>query len=264
MPIPRSQSTPHVAGTQPFLSHALTLNTGRIDRPKFTRHRSALALSESTSAAASSGRHTPLAERDDPFSLTGFFSPGLSVTDESSSTWDWLRDDTHAETHSRFMASGCVSPISEEDADLLASKSLSPIFDKLRDQLAGETIREEDKLGILSLREYSHAFVCADSCSQHTLAATVLTSEAAYSYEQHLLSRYSEGDLEDDNALYEALLALRLAHVPADEAKKDTGIDVRQGLFSPVDHFEDEFHAEDGWQSLLCQGFGTVLDMVSI
>lgn len=106
--------------------------------------------------------------------------------------------------------------------------------------------------------------LCACSYSQHTVAATVLTSEAAYSYEQHLLSRYSDGDPEDDNALYETLLSLRLAHVPAEEAKKDIGIDVRQGLFSPVDHFEDELHAEDGWQSLLCQGFGTVLDMVSI
>ncbi|KAF7799252.1 hypothetical protein EIP86_010484 [Pleurotus ostreatoroseus] len=229
MPIPRSQSTPHVAGTQPFLApHALTLNTGRPERPKLPRHRSALALSESTSAAASSGRHTPLSERtEDPFSLTGFFSPGLSVTDESC-TWDWLRardDDTHADADSKFMASGCVSPISEEDADLLATQGLSPIFDKLRDQLAAEAIREEDKLGILSVRE-----------------PTVLTSETAPLYEQHILSRYSEGDPEDDNALYEALLALRLAHVPSDEAKKDTGIDVRQGLFSPVDRVEDDSH----------------------
>ena len=96
-----------------------------------------------------------------------------------------------------------------------------------------------------------------------SITATVLTSETAPLYEQHILSRYSEGDPEDDNALYEALLALRLAHVPSDEAKKDTGIDVRQGLFSPVDRVEDEY-AERGWQSLLCQGFGTVFDIVPI
>ena len=35
----------------------------------------------------------------------------------------------------------------------------------------------------------------------------------------YLLSRYCEGDPEDDNALYEALQALRQAHMPIEDAK---------------------------------------------
>ena len=52
------------------------------------------------------------------------------------------------------MASGCVSPISEQDAEFANLDLTSCIFDKLKDKLASETIREEDKFGVLSLREY--------------------------------------------------------------------------------------------------------------
>ena len=78
------------------------------------------------------------------------------------------------------------------------------------------------------------------------------------------LSRYCEGDPEDDNALYEAFHALRQAHMPADGAKP-VKINMRRGLFSPEDSNEDEFPAgESGWRSVLWQGFGTVLDIVSV
>ena len=80
----------------------------------------------------------------------------------------------------------------------------------------------------------------------------------------YLFSRYAEGDPEDDNALWEAFHALRQAHTPADDAKDDVNIDIRRGLFSPVDDGKDEYPTGVGWQSLLWQGFGTVLDFVSV
>lgn len=87
----------------------------------------------------------------------------------------------------------------------------------------------------------------------------------ASSYD-YLLSRYNEGDPEDDNALYETLCALRQSHMPVDDLKNDIGIDIRQGLFSPVDDGKDEYPilGGHGWQSLLWQGFGTILDVVSV
>lgn len=158
----RSQSTPHVPSREAFFSHAASSSHAppRLSRPKIPRHRSAFALSESTPSAASSGHHTPLAERvEDPFSLSGFFSPGLAVTDPpSDSTWHWLRgdnDETGVDAESRYMASGCVSPISEEDAERLDGLNSSLSFERLLDKLADEMIREEDKMGVLSLRECS-------------------------------------------------------------------------------------------------------------
>lgn len=82
------------------------------------------------------------------------------------------------------------------------------------------------------------------------------------SLHDYMLSRFCEGDPEDDNALYEALYALRQAHTPQEDAK-DVAINVRRGLFSPVDG-EDEYPSGQGWRSLLWQGFGTVLDIVSV
>ena len=153
MSILRSRSTPHVNPQEPFLSHA-----ARPARPQIPRHRSAFALSDSSPAAGSSAHHTPHSERvEDPFSLSGFFSPGLSVTDQpSDSTWNWLRgdeDDSGMDSELRYMASGCVSPISEEDGEPFTEENSALLFDKLRDRLATDAIREEDKLGVLSLRE---------------------------------------------------------------------------------------------------------------
>lgn len=74
---------------------------------------------------------------------------------QSESSWGWLRpneDGGNSESESRYMASGCVSPISEEDAELFYDEKPCLFFDKLKNRLAGEVIREEDKLGVLSLR----------------------------------------------------------------------------------------------------------------
>ena len=99
-------------------------------------------------------------------------------------------------------------------------------------------------------------------------AAGILVAEDAEdaSLYDFILSRYCEGDPEDDNDLYEALHALRKAHMPHEDAK-DVSINVRRGLFSPVDGGEDEEEEdpaghERGWTSLFWQGFGTVLDFV--
>lgn len=142
----RSQSAPSVAALQPFLAAARDGGTPRDARPRITRHHTSLALTTDVpgpSAPTRSGYSTPRGERtEDPFSLGGFFPSQLPGNEGQAEEWTWLRElETDEETH----------PTPPDDA-WLGYEGL-PTLDKTEDDEAGEVIRREDKLGVLSFRK---------------------------------------------------------------------------------------------------------------
>ncbi|CDO73511.1 hypothetical protein BN946_scf185013.g146 [Trametes cinnabarina] len=202
--IPRSHSVPHVS--------SLKITTTDLPRPraKLPRHRSAVPLSGS-STSSFSALYTPRSEREDPFSLGGFFPANLSTFEKSPTEqeWDWLHPDAAAVDsdvdedrygrEGRFLTpicSGLVSPISEDDEwDIRTPCSALADAD---DSLARDAIRREDKLGILTLSDKL-------SLASH--------GEERYVEDERLLSPYTQaGDPLADEAVYDALRALRTAH----------------------------------------------------
>lgn len=150
----RSQSAPSVAPLQPFLAAARGGDTPRAARPRITRHHTSLALSTDLagpSASARSGYSTPRGERaEDPFSLGGFFPSQLPGNDGQAEEWTWLRElETDEES----------DPTPPDDA-WLADGGL-PTLDTTADDEAGEVIRREDKLGVLSFGECARILLWA-------------------------------------------------------------------------------------------------------
>lgn len=134
--IQRSKSAPHVAPLQPFL----TPRPGdalRGDRPRIRRHNTSLALTDMPASRPRSGYATPRAERaEDPFSLGGFFPPPRPGGDApAEGEWTWLRED---------------DGLLPREADW-RDDEYAPSVDKAEDEHTGEVIRQEDKLGVLSL-----------------------------------------------------------------------------------------------------------------
>ena len=142
--IPRSKSAPHVgAPLQPFLAPKR-----EPVRPQLPRHRTSLALTEFITPSQNpprSGHHTPRSERaEDPFNLGGFFPPPFPLAENGlgeDEEWQWLRGDDN--------------PAPEEQAveDWKNLHTEVPSLDESEDEDTDELIRQEDKLGILSIRE---------------------------------------------------------------------------------------------------------------
>ena len=154
MSVPRSQSVPHFTSTSlqrtkiPPLATATTTavtDDHAYARPKLPRHRSAVAISVTKHVASV---YTPRVEREDPFSLSGFFPANLpahehSVADQGS--WEWLRTSSDYDNEYR---SNYPSPMSESDDEWNIPTPCSP--DEV-DAFTRDAIKREDKLGILAL-----------------------------------------------------------------------------------------------------------------
>lgn len=139
MSISRSKSVTSLSASQADTA-------GPRARPKLPRHRSAVTVSAIPHFASA---YTPRVEREDPFSLSGFFPtnlPALTSEPTSQHEWDWLRAEEDEVPTERF--SGPVSPISESDDEWNIPTPLSP---DVEDALARDAIKREDKLGILAL-----------------------------------------------------------------------------------------------------------------
>ncbi|KAH8102527.1 hypothetical protein BXZ70DRAFT_787949 [Cristinia sonorae] len=251
MALPRSKSAPHVPGNNPFS----TLAGASAGQPRIPRHASTLGVSSLSFSSAyetsnRSGTQTPRAQRkEDPFSLAGFFPASLSGVYErqEQAEWDWLNYEYEVEESelvgaSRAGTSGVVSPSSEDEEWGLPSTppgAKSPMFDRSADEVCGETIRREDKLGILSL---SNPF---------SVAGTSVPRVPV------LLSRYSEDNVLDGDGLYDALCALRAAHVG--EKGREEG-DGRGGLFSAV----EEGVVDGELETAGTRGLGRLLEMLPL
>ncbi|OJT10085.1 hypothetical protein TRAPUB_13441 [Trametes pubescens] len=153
MSIPRSQSVPHVGALK--ITTTDLPGPGPRTRTHLPRHRSAVAVSGSIQPPLSS-LYSPRSEREDPFSLGGFFPAPLGTFENSpvEHEWDWLHaaDDAAAGTHRSPRASarsGLVSPISEDDE--WEVRTPGSAFADAGDALARDAILREDKMGILAL-----------------------------------------------------------------------------------------------------------------
>ncbi|TFK36817.1 hypothetical protein BDQ12DRAFT_226172 [Crucibulum laeve] len=114
-------------------------------------------------------------ERGDPFSLLGFFPVSLTGI-ESEDEWQWLREEERR----------------DEKYEGGTSRSQS-IFGEKDEKGTGEAIKGEDKLGVLSLGEYTMVFgqVAGD--------------------DERLMSPYWE-EAVDEESLYLGLCARRKRH----------------------------------------------------
>ncbi len=208
--------------------------------------------------------YRPARERrtEDPFSLAGFFpsetlfAPSQHSVSDSEKPWLWLQEYEGAGERDIENSSPVILP----SADFpVQGSSSSHIFAKTEDTDFewDDAIRQEDKLGILSMRKFTTACRYRVYAKQSLASLFVYAgSEAEQPYE-HLLSPYSENDADppDSEGLYQVLHALRQAHSTTENAKNAT----THGLFSPVDVEIFGPEEEVGWQSV----FGVLLDVLS-
>lgn len=145
MSIQRSKSAPQsVAG----------LSTFNLPRSFSHEHLQKNAGQASTSAATPAvSPSISRVDREDPFSLTGFFPP-LRFRTEHQEEWNWLRADREgdiqqddAQSTYSFSSAGGEGIV---DSPLTGSPA-AVMFGQVEDDIARETIRCEDKLGVLSL-----------------------------------------------------------------------------------------------------------------
>lgn len=123
---------------------------------------------------------------EDPFSLSGFFPSQLALSNKLRvASWKWLRSEDEEDgygygsggedgTGEYEAFTGYVSPVSEEDEEWIPSTP-GPIFDQKEDEdRTLEAIKQEDKLGILSLSEsFSRSFRHAWSQPNHRHVPTI-------------------------------------------------------------------------------------------
>ncbi|KAH9846812.1 hypothetical protein C2E23DRAFT_851095 [Lenzites betulinus] len=239
--IPRSQSVPHV-GTLKITTDL----PGPRTRAKLPRHRSATVVASTHNTQPLASLYSPRSEREDPFSLGGFFPTALGTFEHSAAEqeWDWLHaaDDAAAGTHLRGAArSGLVSPISEDDEWEVATPCSA--FADAGDARARDAILREDKLGILALSDRL-SLVSASRSQQEGQA----------------------GDPLDDEAVYDALRALRTAHSRPRGSAVTQEAGGMYGLFSAEKEGDDKMAAEtDGtrWGALVSWGVSRVVDYIS-
>lgn len=163
MALSRSKSAPHVPGQ----AIKFTAPSGSSSRhAQMQRRASAFAVSSPSvrsvyESPARTGQQSPRVERrDDPFSLGGFFPSSLAAVHDRQENveWAWLYEEDESEEVLAQSpvprSSGYTTPSStdwEEDEWALPSTPPVPMFDRGEDEICGETIKREDKLGILSL-----------------------------------------------------------------------------------------------------------------
>jgi len=190
MPIKRSQSAPQPVAAVFCPTKADVNDTGA---------RAALARSKSYLVQPSAA-NSPLVEREDPFSLSGFF-PASHRTAPEDEQWKWLRTEEEAEDDKVS-----VSSFSVDDDD--------SVLGELEDKLAGETIKGEDKLGVLSL--------------------VTMFSRTDPDTEDRLFSPYIEDEAVDHESLYLSLCARRRANSRLHSSQATESSLQMENLFFPA------------------------------
>jgi len=196
-PIKRSQSAPQPVDV---LFSPIKPSPGTSKQTNFFRSKSYLV-------ETSSSLVTPWVEREDPFSLGGFFPASRRVAPEEEDQWKWLHK------------------VDDEDrADMVSNSSFSVDNDdigQLEDKLAEETIKGEDKFGLLSL---NNMFTIAES-----------------DVDDRLFSPYFEEEAIDNDSLYLSLCARRRANGGLQQSK-DMETSAVGALFFPPTKDEAEEH----------------------
>jgi hypothetical protein len=146
MLIQRSQSAP-----QPIQSSSAATKvkaaTSNESLAKLSRSNSYLVRPSVTSSPLA----TPWIEREDPFSLGGFFPASNRAVPEEEEQWKWLRKEEDDSVGDDKESS---SSFSVDDSD--------SVIGEFEDELA-ETIRSEDKFGLLSLGSFTALNLLGDN-----------------------------------------------------------------------------------------------------
>ncbi|KAF5356118.1 hypothetical protein D9756_004056 [Leucocoprinus leucothites] len=170
----RSKSAPQpIAGLAPVSKSSKRPSIQRsashvdVDKDSYTKRR----VAAETTKSRQEPRAPPLAvPAGDPFNLAGFFPTSLSVIGNEEEEWRWMNE------------------AGEEDGSVRGG--WSAIFGNE----TGETIKREDKLGVLALKDVSLFGASA--------------GEATHGY-GGLLSPYASDEVVDENSLYLAQRARR-------------------------------------------------------
>lgn len=139
MPIKRSQSAPHPIHALALTNKPARASTSKEPQAILPRSKSYLVEHSATDSPIS----TPWVEREDPFSLGGFFPASSRAAPEEGDQWKWLRRDDDDEAQDEKASTSSFS-VDEDDS----------VLGELEDELAGEAIKTEDKFGVLSLSTY--------------------------------------------------------------------------------------------------------------
>jgi len=210
MSIKRSQSAPQPiqALFSPANARASTLK-----RPQTNLLRSKSYLVQPP--ATSSPLATPWVEREDPFSLGGFFptSPRAAPEEEQ---WKWLRKEEDEKDAARADKES-NSSFSVDDNDSVTGQ--------LEDELA-ETIKSEDKFGLLSL--------------------DTMFSITESDVDDRLFSPYSEEEAIDNDSLYLGHKARRRANSNLHDSKPIESSNL-EALFFPSTKDEKEVYGGDSY-----------------
>jgi hypothetical protein len=147
-------------------------------------------------------------ERDDPFNLTSFF-PTSRISEEEE-RWSWLRtEDEHEITE---------EPIADENS--------------YENKTAGEVIKSEDKLGVLSLSQLFFWYDVGRSLKMLSDTLFAARGHEDLPMDDRLLSPYSDEDVVDVESLYLALHQRRRRDAQRGVADAKPAIG---GLFLPAD-----------------------------
>lgn len=146
MTIRRSNTEPQPLEyhARPHLARAKSTIDGFIPRS----HQSSLPTSSQYRFSASLTAASPLAttrDREDPFSLAGFFPAYTASPRGSGERWEWLlqeqgRDEPHT-----------IYSLSEDDDGPLPATPGPVVFARAAENVIEETIKGEDKMGVLSI-----------------------------------------------------------------------------------------------------------------
>ncbi|EJF66963.1 hypothetical protein DICSQDRAFT_131242 [Dichomitus squalens LYAD-421 SS1] len=248
MSVPRSHSVPHFTSaslrrTKISSGVPATDDADIHARAKLPRHRSTAAIASTKHWASV---YTPRVEKEDPFSLSGFFPANFTALEHSGAEqeWDWLRASS-----GDVDESGLVSPVTESEDEWNLP---TPCSEDAVDAFANEAIEREDKLGILALSSDSFLPSRGD--------------ELYVESEEHiLLSPFTRtGDPLDADAVVDALRALRTAYsLPSGSAVKHESAALHE-LFSPEKESDDKVKVEaGGWGALVSWGVSRVEDYFS-
>lgn len=135
MPIKRSQSAPQPIEAI-FTSTKIRASTSKAPNADLPRSKSYLV----DHSVSHSPLATPWVEREDPFSLGGFFPASNRSAAAEGEQWKWLHRDEDESGRDEGQSVASFS-VDEDDS----------VLGELEDELAGEAIKVEDKLGVLSL-----------------------------------------------------------------------------------------------------------------
>lgn len=193
MSIQRSQSVPH------SIAHAQSSLPRSMSHQQLPRNTYKTPIRRATSLRASP-MASPRTEREDPFSLAGFFPTSLSTESED---WRWIREEE--EEH--------LEGEEEESHESSHDERSGSVMSRQGNEELTRAIRDHDKMGVLSMGEWSkkrsrNQMEGVDVRVLH--ADEFLWKKSDYDYdEERLLSPYSEEEAVDFESLHQTLQGLR-------------------------------------------------------